>query len=317
MIFLHSIESLLDLILIVLIGYILAYKQWFPVGSQTFLPRLITYVALPPYLLYTISVSFAHGEILQLLGNCVLPFITIIACFAASWVVAKVFRVDKQHFGLFCASFSTSNTVFIGIPVNLALFGEQSLPYVLFYFIANTLFFWVIGANAISRDAIKDTTNKNYIGTIKNIFSPPLLGTLSGFILVMLDFSLPNFLQHFSVYMGNMAMPLAMIFIGSILYSVNLKKMAFGKDLLLALIGRFFISPIITMAIIKMFPIPALMAKVFIIQSSLPAMVQIGVLSAFYKADKEFGSLVVSISTMCALLVIPMYITLFHYFDIF
>ena len=50
---------------------------------------------------------------------------------AFALLVAKVTRVDRRHFGLFCASFTTSNTVFIGLPVNLALFGDAAAPYVL------------------------------------------------------------------------------------------------------------------------------------------------------------------------------------------
>ena len=54
--------------------------------------------------------------------------------------------------GTFASMFTLSNTIFIGLPVNFVLFGEGSLPYVLLNYIANTSFFWTIGAYSIARD---------------------------------------------------------------------------------------------------------------------------------------------------------------------
>ena len=42
--------------------------------------------------------------------------------------------------------------MYIGLPVNLALFGDEALPFVLLYFFANTVFFWTVGNYSISHD---------------------------------------------------------------------------------------------------------------------------------------------------------------------
>lgn len=52
------------------------------------------------------------------------------------------------------------------------------------------------------------------------------------------------------------------------------------------------------------------MEKVFIIQSGLPCMMQISILSAYYKTDAEFGALMVSLSTILSVITIPIAMTL-------
>ena len=49
--------------------------------------------------------------------------------------------------------FTCSNTIFIGLPINMAIFGSRAVPYVLIYYIANTTFFWTWGVYKISQDS--------------------------------------------------------------------------------------------------------------------------------------------------------------------
>ncbi len=47
--------------------------------------------------------------------------------------------------------FAFSNSVFIGVPVSRALFGEAVLPYTLLYYLANTSLFWGRGLPLMRR----------------------------------------------------------------------------------------------------------------------------------------------------------------------
>ena len=131
MVFLHALQGILSLQIIVSIAYVLARKGWFSPETQILLPRLVTTVALPSYLFYTITHSFGRDDLVHLIYGSIFPLFSILLTFAVALLVAKVTRVERRHFGLFCASFTTSNTVFIGLPVNLALFGDAAAPYVL------------------------------------------------------------------------------------------------------------------------------------------------------------------------------------------
>ena len=78
----------------------------------------------------------------------------------------------------------------------------------------------------------------------------------------------------------------------------------------LALVGRLVVSPLVVLLLVPLFPIPELMGKVFIMQASLPVLMQAAILSAYYRTDPEFGALMVSLSTLLSALTIPIYMTL-------
>jgi len=235
----------------------------------------------------------------------VVPFITIGICFIIGKFFAKIAKVKISRRGLFVSMFFNSNTIFMGLPVNLELFGEKSVPYVLLYYIANTVFFWTLGVYEITKDGNKKTIKFLSIDFIKKIFSPPLMGFLVGMVLVLLNIKLPSFIMDTSKNLGNLTTPLSMFFIGASIYLVNLKSVKFSLDIVWVLIGRFAISPVIVMLVVIMLPIPDLMRSVFVIQSAMPVMANTAIIARAYESDYNFASLMIAISTIGTLLVIP------------
>jgi malate permease and related proteins len=310
-IFLRAIEGVLTLIIIGMAGYFLAYKRWFNPETKAILPKLVNYVALPPFLFYSLVHAFTRDELHHLIYGAAVPFLSMIACFAISIVIGRVFSVDKHHLGVFHASFTTSNSIFVGVPVTLALFGEKALPYTLLYFFANTTFFWTVGNYSLSLDAGGGPKVALFsAATLKRIFSGPMLGFLFAIVFILVGAVMPDFVMEAAHYLGNMTTPLALIFVGITLFGMDLHKIRMNADLFWVLMGRFVVSPVSIYLIAQILPIPDLMFRVFIIMASLPAMVQIVVLSSFYKSDVEYATLVVSVTTILSIFTIPLYMVL-------
>jgi predicted permease len=101
-----------------------------------------------------------------------------------------------------------------------------------------------------------------------------------------------------------------MLFIGVIIYSSNLRGIKFSKDMCALLIGRFIISPLAVLFVASFLPIPDLMKKVFVIQSAMPAMTQTAILAKIYDADAEYAAVMTSVTTLAAMLAIPVYMVL-------
>lgn len=310
MVLLDAVEGVLSLLLMGLVGYILAWKGWFNEETKAVLPKLITYVSLPLFLIYSLTSTFKSDDLIHIVYGAVVPMLSMIICFFCSLGLGKILKVNHKHTGLFYITFTTSNAVFIGIPVNIALFGEQSLPYTLVYFFANTIFFWTVGNYYISADSEKSKVKLISIDSLKKIFSTPVIALLVSFLLILLQIKLPAFLLNTAKYLGNMTTPLAIILIGVILYSIDLKKIKWDRDLIWVMVGRFVISPLSILLVIYFIPVPELMRKVFIIQSSLPAMAQTAILASFYHTDVEYATLIVSVSTLASIITIPIFMIL-------
>ena len=80
--------------------------------------------------------------------------------------------------------------------------------------------------------------------------------------------------------------------------------------MVLLLAGRFIISPLAVLLVAYFVPIPEIMKKVFVIQAALPAMSQATVLARIYEADTEYAALLVSVTTLCAVIAIPIYMAI-------
>jgi len=303
-------QSVLSIMIMIMIGYFLAYKKLLDEKAINLITTIVINISLPMMMLNTILNNFTKQKLIADSSGLAVPFLTIGCCFIIAKLIVKIAKVKDNRRGLFVSMFFNSNTIFMGIPVNLALFGEKSVPYVLLYYIANTTFFWTLGIYEIAKDGNKKALKFFSTDFVKKILSPPLLGFLLGMVLLLLNIKLPSFIMDTSKYLGNLTTPLSMFFIGSSIYLVNLKSVKFSLDIVWILLGRFVISPLLVIIILPILPIPHLMGSVFVIQAAMPVMANSAIIAKAYDSDYNFASLMIAISTLGTLLVIPILMTI-------
>ena len=302
--FLGSISGILVILGMILVGFIIGEKGWFDDKSRGLLAKLVTQVALPCYMLYTITQRFTAADLLKMLPALRFPALSMVILLGIATGVARIFAVRQDRRGLFISMFFNSNTIFVGLPINQALFGDASIPYVLIYYMCNTTFFWTLGTYLIQRDG-EGEAQFDLKTSLKKVFSPPLMGFLLGLVLVMLQIKLPAFLASDLQYLGNLTTPLSMIFIGLSVSHVGVKQLVLGKDQLLILLGRFLVAPLLMASIVYWLPLPSLMKQVFIIQSAMPVMTNAPVVARLYGADSDYAAVMVTETTLATMVVIP------------
>lgn len=303
-IFLRSISGILVILGMILVGFVIGEKGWFDDKSRDLLAKLVTQVALPCYMLYTITQRFTAADLLKMLPALRFPALSMVILLGIATGVARIFAVRQDRRGLFISMFFNSNTIFVGLPINQALFGDASIPYVLIYYMCNTTFFWTLGTYLIQRDG-EGEAQFDLKTSLKKVFSPPLMGFLLGLVLVMLQIKLPAFLASDLQYLGNLTTPLSMIFIGLSVSHVGVKQLVLGKDQLLILLGRFLVAPLLMASIVYWLPLPSLMKQVFIIQSAMPVMTNAPVVARLYGADSDYAAVMVTETTLATMVVIP------------
>ena len=303
-IFLRSISGILVILGVILVGFVIGEKGWFDDKSRGLLAKLVTQVALPCYMLYTITQRFTAADLLIMLPALRFPALSMVILLGIATAVARIFAVRQDRRGLFISMFFNSNTIFVGLPINQALFGDASIPYVLIYYMCNTTFFWTLGTYLIQRDG-EGEAQFDLKTSLKKVFSPPLMGFLLGLVMVMLQIKLPAFLASDLQYLGNLTTPLSMIFISLSVSHVGVKQLVLGKDQLLILLGRFLVAPLLMASIVYWLPLPSLMKQVFIIQSAMPVMTNAPVVARLYGADSDYAAVMVTETTLATMVVIP------------
>ena len=303
-IFLRSISGILVILGMILVGFVIGEKGWFDDKSRGLVAKLVTQVALPCYMLYTITQRFTAADLLKMLPALRFPALSMVILLGVATAVAKIYAVRQDRRGLFISMFFNSNTIFVGLPINQALFGDASIPYVLIYYMCNTTFFWTLGTYLIQRDG-EGEAQFDLKTSLKKVFSPPLMGFILGLVMVMLQIKLPAFLASDLQYLGNLTTPLSMIFIGLSVSHVGVKQLVLGKEQLLILLGRFLVAPLLMATIVYWVPLPSLMKQVFIIQSAMPVMTNAPVVARLYGADSDYAAVMVTETTLATMVVIP------------
>lgn len=304
--FFNALGGVFSLLLVAGLGYFLARKGWFPHSTRKMIPKFITSVSLPPFMACTVISQLKRDNLFEMAYGIAVPFLLICLLFALAWIAAKIIKVGRQHLGIFCVSVSNSNTIYIGIPVNMALFGPEAVQYVLLFYFPSTIFFWTAGNYFLLRDGGEKSGRFNW----QAIISPPMLGFLCGVVIVLANISVPDFIFRAAMLVGELTTPLALLFIGMMLETTGIFHFNLTLDMMAAISGRMIISPLLMWLIVPLFNLPELMGRVFIMQSSLPVLIQVAVLSAYYNTDAEFSAQVVALSTVLSIITIPVYMML-------
>lgn len=306
--FLKSIDSIFTIIIMIMVGYYFTNTGWFNEATSKIFSKIVMNISLPCYMVYNLTSTFDRSKLGSLSKSLLIPVISMGASYILSIIVSHAIKVDRKRTGVFRTMFFVSNTMFIGLPVNLALFGDSGIPYVLLYYIANTCFYWTLGVYEISKD---NPMNKSIslfnIKTLKHILNPALIGFTIGILLILFNIHLPRCILESSKYIGNLTTPLAMFFTGIVLYSVKLKEIKFTSDVIVLIIARSLVCPMLVLFLIHIFPVPKLMGMVFIVQAAMPAITSTGVVAKEYGSDYEFATIITVITTITSLFIIPIY----------
>ncbi|GEO74579.1 AEC family permease [Levilactobacillus namurensis DSM 19117] len=303
-VFIRSVSGVLIILVMIGLGYVLSRRGWFDDQAPKLIARLVTQIALPAYMISTITTKFSATTLKETLPDLRFPVLSMLIMFGLSIIAFHLFRINPKHRGLFESMFLNSNTVFVGLPVNEALFGPKSLPFVLVYYMANTTFFWTLGVYLIQRDG-QGVSQFNLKTTLQKIFSPPLLGFIVGVILVLLNIQLPHWIMQDFQYVGGLTIPLSMIFIGTAIAGAGLQNIRVNRDSLGILLGRFIVAPVLMGCLVLPTGMPLLMKQVFILQAAMPVMTNAPVVSKLYHADSDYAAIMVTETTLLSLVVIP------------
>ena len=310
--FLTSITSIIPIIAIIVLGYILQVRGWFGDDFGPNLSRLIMNVALPASIFVSVMKYLTLDKLISLSGGLLYTFVAFTLGYIVAYIAVILFKVRPGRRGTMINTFVNANTIFIGLPLNVALFGDQALPYFLIYYITNTISTWTLGVYLMTSDSKSGQSKETSKFDWKKLLPAPLVGFLVALLFLILRISIPDFATNTLTYVGNIVTPLSLIYIGIVLAKAGLNTIAFDKDTIVTLVGRFILAPLIMLLVLKFFAPNMATAefKTFMIQSATPALAVLPILANQGKGDVEFSTNVVTLSTVLFIVVIPILQTL-------
>ena len=318
MIFLTAVESVLSIVLIIALGFYLRNKGWFADSFAGNISKLIMNIALPASIFVSELTYLTRDKLMALSDGLIYGALSIVFGYLIAWLMVKVLKVRRGRRGVFINTIVNANTIFIGLPLNIALFGEASMPYFLVYYVLNTVSTWAFGAFLIANDSTEPQPAHRQKFNWKKLLPAPLLGFLVALVFLLADIPVPSFIHSTLDYVGSIVTPLSLLYIGITLADAGLKSIRFDKDTIAALLGKFVLAPLIMVALIaaghSILPLPSLEAKTLIVQSSVSALAVLPILANEAKGDVRFATNVVTTSTILVMIVVPLVDSLLQMF---
>lgn len=208
MVFFQSIESVISIILMIGLGYVLKSLGWFDEQFGGSISSLITKVALPASIFVSVMKNLTKSSLIELSGSLIYPIAAVIISYLIAYVLTKLLKIQPGRRGIFMNAVVNANTIFIGLPLNIALFGEASLPYFLIYYVTNTVSTWAFGVFLIANDdPTKDRTEKKTKLNWKKLLPAPLLGFILALFFLVLEIPVPDFVNSTLNYVGGIVTP--------------------------------------------------------------------------------------------------------------
>ncbi|SHE75285.1 AEC family transporter [Clostridium fallax] len=309
----NAFNGALTLIILITVGYILGKKKICNKHTDSFITSVLIYISLPAFMIANMTTKFSQEEFSAMLLSLIFAFICQSSMFLIGIIVTKMLNIENNKKGTFCCLFSLSNSIFIGLPVCLSIFKDVALPYILTFYVANTLCFWTVGVYFIKRDTCKKKDLNCPLENLKNLITPPLIAFIISILLILLNIKLPKFLLESFSYLGGLTTPLAAMFIGSILSNVDLKSFRFNKKSISIIFGRFIVAPILMAFILSFTNLKTINKEVFIVMASMPVMNLVAIMSKKYNGDYKFATIMNPVTLLFSFIFIPIYIFIFTF----
>ena len=315
MIFLKSLGSIFPIIVMIAIGYILKKRHWFHHTFSENVSKLITNVALPCSIFYSVLKYLNMDALKEVSNRLIFTFASVIIGYVAAFVVIKIVKMRNGRRGVFYNAVVNANTIFIGLPLNMALFGEAASKYYLMYYITNTVSIWTLGYMLLENDSVEEKEEKGGFN-LKKLLSPPLIAFVIAFVVLLSGIKIMTPIVETTKYLGSIVTPLALLYIGIVLADAGLHSIRFDLDTNLALLGRFVFSSIVMIVLLKIAEhyvhLNDLEIKTFVIQSAAPVFAALPILVNETDGDIGYSTNVVTTSTILFILVVPILMSILN-----
>jgi len=307
------ISIIMPLILVALLGFVCAKSQWLNRTQIDALSKFTFYLSIPAFLFYQMAqANFSEQISPSLFAAFYLP---VLGCYCIAWL-SHYFLIERKKTSstagsaVFSLGASYSNTVIIGLPILLSLFGEKALGIIFLIITFHSALLFTL-TSAISSFSAKGNNVFNGKDIIKQNLKNPLVVSIStGLVVNLLGIELPTILADSLMLMGKPAITLALFILGASLayYHVRDKLFSIG---IASLIKLVFLPALVLLTSQFLFQLSPLSVTVLVILSACPTGVNAYLIAKTQQQEQQTVAGTVVMTTLLSMITIPLWLILF------
>jgi predicted permease len=305
--FFTVLATAISVFLIAIIGALLRKKGRLSDQVDHSLMWLLINISLPSLVITSIIKNPALDHLENIFLPPVLGFSSVLIGWGLALLLYRFSGIsapqDKKSFLL---SNAINNYGFVPIPLILALYDRETLGVLFMHNIGVEAAIWSIGILIISG------SGGNIGHTLKRLINAPLCAITSCLILTYfdLDTHIPGFVLKTTGLLGQAAIPIALLIVGSLMYDC-FKTFEIRNGLRVALSSvaiRLVLFPICYLTFLLLIPMSLELKRVVLIESAQPAALLPIVLAKQYGANPQVAFLIILSTSLLSLITMPLWI---------
>ena len=289
---------------LMLIGYLMARRGAIGPAFTRTASSLVLNVFMVGTILNSMISTGAERDLSNLPEIILMTFMMTLIGYATAWLVTRLVRIEPDNAPSFEILMGVGNSMFIALPIAGALYGAYAVFIVSLSCIPFNVFLYSYGVWRI-----RGTESGKL--RVKDMFSIPLIATLLGLLILVLDLSVPKVIVDIFSSLSGATMPMSMMVIGASLGSVSLLDAFHNPKLAILSAVRLILIPILTWVICRFLTDDPVLLMTCMIIAASPSAVIVSVIAIQYGRDGVFASEAVQHSTICSIVTIPLLIQLF------
>jgi predicted permease len=297
------IFSILSIYVFIVVGYVakMVFKEQINDRTITlinvyFLQVFLTFWGL---LIRPIDISLVYAPAAY--------FIVVVIAMSISSFFAFRFFKDKKEYSIAMVAAMIGNTSNLGIPLNISIFGEQSIPYTTIVNLVNIFIVYTFGVYYYSRGTFDIRTS------LTNIFKLPLLWAAILAITLSINGYRPSDEVMKMLMMGAYASITMQLFLfGIYLYGTKLKEIS-KKLIAWVLTFKFIVLPLLAFVVLHYLDLEPMVKGIVFIELLMPLAVANVNISSLYDCKPKVVTALVMITSVLFLGIIFIGVELLKY----
>ncbi|MCR1951661.1 MULTISPECIES: AEC family transporter [unclassified Clostridium] len=289
-------NKIIALFLIILIGVYGTKKNIINEGVNRGLRRILLEITLPLLVINSFSFTFNEGMGRNVISAFIYSVLFMILGGIISFILLKPFKGEKKKILHFANFFS--NCGFIGFPIINSIFGAEGVVYTSIFNMVFTIFLWTYGVMIFSDKLSKENIKKV-------LLNPSIIAVYIGIPIMIFNIKLPIAILDTTKIVGDMTAPISMIIVGSILAKVKIKSIFKEVSVYYGALIKLIVIPLAIYMIKLIIKDNSNVIDTMIIIQAMPAAAMTSIFAADFDKEKEYGAIVVFVTTLLSIVTIP------------
>jgi hypothetical protein len=298
-------EIIAPLIVVASVGYWCAKTQWLSKNQLDGLSKFTFTLIIPAFLFYKMATATVASDLT--VGFFLAFYLPVLGCYFIAWLLNKYFndryRLNNAASAVFALASSYSNTVIVGLPILLMLYGEQAMVLIFAIVTFHSALLFTL-TSLFNHEKVTGSWLNSLLKTFNN---PLLLSIFAGAVFNALSITLPTVINESLQLLAKPAITLALFILGASLAFYSLKTTL--KFVSIAAIIKLILLPTSVYIIAsQLFTLPLIQLNILVILSACPTGVNAYLVAKNFTYHEKTVASTVVVTTLLATVTIPLWL---------